>query len=421
MTTERAQRPRGLGGAHLAPVRRARQHRGPRPAGARRAQGHARVAGHVTLRWEPVRRRSRLPRAPRARRLAATRSPPVDHLGGDVLAVPETWYVDTTGAPGTAYDYAVASVPTVTECGEVGDVVTAASLTEHGAGAPRSRCRSTPAPTAQPLPRPWQPMIGSERLSQLLCTDLSGGREIGRELRARAAARARRDRRRHRPRARDPARRPRRLPRGRRRAGARLHPRRPGLRPHPGDRAAALRRARLHAARPRERPGPEGLRVRRHHLSAERLRPLGRPDRRPGPHLIDRYGEDEVLTWDFEVWNEANLSVFWSAHPRRVDEAVRRHRRRGEGRRPAARRRWPVVGGRRLGRRAARARPATPASPLDFVTTHTYGNAPLDLRPTLERFGSTARIVLDRVGRHADPLQPGQRLGVRRPRSSCTA
>ena len=32
-------------------------------------------------------------------------------------------------------------------------------------------------------------------------------------------------------------------------------------------------------------------------------------------------------------------------------------------------------------------------SPLDFVTTHTYGNAPLDLRPTLERFGSTARIV----------------------------
>ena len=32
-------------------------------------------------------------------------------------------------------------------------------------------------------------------------------------------------------------------------------------------------------------------------------------------------------------------------------------------------------------------------SPVDFVTTHTYGNAPLDLRPTLERFGSTARIV----------------------------
>ena len=42
----------------------------------------------------------------------------MDHRGGDVLAVPETWYVDTTGEPGTPYDYAVASVPTVTECGD---------------------------------------------------------------------------------------------------------------------------------------------------------------------------------------------------------------------------------------------------------------------------------------------------------------
>ena len=32
-------------------------------------------------------------------------------------------------------------------------------------------------------------------------------------------------------------------------------------------------------------------------------------------------------------------------------------------------------------------------APVDFVTTHTYGNAPLDVRPTLERYGSTARIV----------------------------
>ena len=28
-------------------------------------------------------------------------------------------------------------------------------------------------------------------------------------------------------------------------------------------------------------------------------------------HLLERYG-DEVLGWDFEVWNEANLEVFWS-------------------------------------------------------------------------------------------------------------
>ncbi|MGZ4610803.1 MAG: GH39 family glycosyl hydrolase [Actinomycetes bacterium] len=29
-------------------------------------------------------------------------------------------------------------------------------------------------------------------------------------------------------------------------------------------------------------------------------------------HLLDRYG-DQVLAWDFEVWNEDNLEVFWSA------------------------------------------------------------------------------------------------------------
>lgn len=29
-------------------------------------------------------------------------------------------------------------------------------------------------------------------------------------------------------------------------------------------------------------------------------------------HLVDRYGLDEVKTWYFEVWNEPDLSVFWS-------------------------------------------------------------------------------------------------------------
>lgn len=28
-------------------------------------------------------------------------------------------------------------------------------------------------------------------------------------------------------------------------------------------------------------------------------------------HLIDRYGEEEVLTWPVEVWNEPNLTSFW--------------------------------------------------------------------------------------------------------------
>jgi xylan 1,4-beta-xylosidase len=31
-------------------------------------------------------------------------------------------------------------------------------------------------------------------------------------------------------------------------------------------------------------------------------------------HLVDRYGIDEVSTWDFEVWNEPNLD-FWTGRP----------------------------------------------------------------------------------------------------------
>ena len=32
-------------------------------------------------------------------------------------------------------------------------------------------------------------------------------------------------------------------------------------------------------------------------------------------HLCDRYGDEVVELWSFEVWNEANLEVFWSGTP----------------------------------------------------------------------------------------------------------
>jgi xylan 1,4-beta-xylosidase len=34
-------------------------------------------------------------------------------------------------------------------------------------------------------------------------------------------------------------------------------------------------------------------------------------------HLVDRYGIDEVATWEFEVWNEPNLD-FWAGNPRQA-------------------------------------------------------------------------------------------------------
>lgn len=103
-------------------------------------------------------------------------------------------------------------------------------------------------------------------------------------------------------------------------------------------------------------------------------------------HLVDRYGADEVRQWGFEVWNEPNLSVFWTGTPaeylrlyheatlavKSVDDAL------------------PVGGpassaGEWLDKLAAYA--ADNDLPLDFLASHTYGNLPLDVRPGLARHG----------------------------------
>jgi xylan 1,4-beta-xylosidase len=103
-------------------------------------------------------------------------------------------------------------------------------------------------------------------------------------------------------------------------------------------------------------------------------------------HLVDRYGLDEVRRWAFEVWNEANLEVFWSgtrdeylrlydvsaAAVKSVDERLR------VGGPATAAAKW-------VDEMLAHCRVA--GSPIDFVSTHTYGNAPLDLRPILARYG----------------------------------
>jgi xylan 1,4-beta-xylosidase len=99
-------------------------------------------------------------------------------------------------------------------------------------------------------------------------------------------------------------------------------------------------------------------------------------------HLVERYGIDEVATWGFEVWNEANLEVFWTGTR---EEYFRIYDLAAEAVK-AVDERLPVGG------------PATAAagwipdfldhvvehgSPLDFLTTHTYGNLPLDVRESL--------------------------------------
>jgi xylan 1,4-beta-xylosidase len=103
-------------------------------------------------------------------------------------------------------------------------------------------------------------------------------------------------------------------------------------------------------------------------------------------HLEDRFGRDEVMRWPFEVWNEPNLKVFWSADEAGYLELYDATARAVKAVDPAIR-----VGG-----------PATAAVgwvedllahatgsgvPVDFVSTHTYGLPPLDLRPVTARAG----------------------------------
>jgi xylan 1,4-beta-xylosidase len=91
-------------------------------------------------------------------------------------------------------------------------------------------------------------------------------------------------------------------------------------------------------------------------------------------HLVDRYGEDEVALWYFEVWNEPNLD-FWAGEPREstyyqlydhAAQAIKRVSRRLRVGGPAtAQAAW-----------ADRFLAHCHANniPVDFVSTHVYGN-----------------------------------------------
>ena len=206
---------------------------------------------------------------------------------------------------------------------------------------------------AGPLHRPWQPMVGSEHLSHLLSADRTGGRAIGADL-CDALRRIRDElgvgigtRARH------PVRRPGRV-------AATGRPRfdfdgvdrvydivlELGMRPvvelsfMPRDLARDPHRT-VFAYRGIISPPRDWDRW------AELVRALI-------AHLVDRYGRDEVRDhWPFEVWNEANLSVFWSGTPAGVLAALRGDRPRGQGRRPRHQGRRPRLGRGRLDRRPA--------------------------------------------------------------------
>jgi xylan 1,4-beta-xylosidase len=108
--------------------------------------------------------------------------------------------------------------------------------------------------------------------------------------------------------------------------------------------------------------------------------------RKLAAHLVDRYGVDEVAQWGFEVWNEPNLVVFWSGtqddYLRLYEETARAVKDVDERLRVGG---PSTAAGEWIEALAAHA--AKNGIPLDFVTSHTYGNLPLDAGASLRRHG----------------------------------
>lgn len=349
----------------------------PAPSEVRAERGR----GQVTVSWSPVEGAVGylVHRGPVGDEVAA-----IDHKGGDVLAVPHGPYVDTT--PGVEGDnvYAVASLSSI-------DAPTGGLSAAVGPG-PTEREGEVSvlvdaARSTGPIHRPWRRIIGSEHLALLLRGDGPGGLDVGEDLAS--AFRIVRDE----------------LGVESVRAHGILHDvlgvyreTDDGTPVYDFDKVdLVIDRLLATGLRPvvelsfmpealAADPGPSvfdyvGLISPPRDLDrwADLVEALAR-------HLVERHGLDEVARWGFEVWNEANIKVFWAGRQsdyfdlydasaravKAVDERL-------------------LVGG-----------PSTAAAgwvddllhhaaetgvPVDFVTTHTYGAPPLDLRPTLVRYG----------------------------------
>ncbi|GAA2825535.1 GH39 family glycosyl hydrolase [Kribbella solani] len=366
-------------------------------------------AGQVTIDWSPVDGAAGY----LILRGTGAHGPlePVDHHSGDVLSVPSPPYVDTTCTPGTAYRYAVASVPEVTVLtGRPSHEAGAVPLVADGTVPTVAVVVDTVADGTE-LPRAWEPMVGSERLSQLLCKDLTGGHEIGVELED--ALRRMHDE----------------LGVRTVRAHAIFHD---DTHVIDGDSydfsvvdaiydkllAIGLRPVVELGFMPRELASDPAKTV---FAYGAIISPPASYDRWHDLvralvlHLVDRYGLEEVLTWDFEVWNEANLEVFWSgtkaeylqlydvsaAAVKSVDPRI------AVGGPSSAAAGWVddfLDHTKRYG------------TPVDFVSTHTYGSPPLDVRASLERHGyGDARVLWTEWGvtpTHFNPINDSVFSGV---------
>jgi xylan 1,4-beta-xylosidase len=126
-------------------------------------------------------------------------------------------------------------------------------------------------------------------------------------------------------------------------------------------------------------------------------------------HLVARYGEDEVAKWYFEVWNEPNID-FWAGDPKQATyfelyDHTARALKKVSGR--------LRVGGPATAQAAWVDRMIAHASsekvPLDFVSTHVYGNdSAKDVFGTNENI-PRSRMVCRAVKKVHDEIQTSAR------------
>jgi xylan 1,4-beta-xylosidase len=309
---------------------------------------------------------------------------PLDHAGRDVLAVPHPPYADTTGTPGVERWYRVATLTDVHVEGELSEPISATALADDSAPVVVGVDASSPVGE---LPRPWRPMIGSEHLSHALSTDTTGGRVIGEDLTSALSA-ARQE-----------------LGVTHVRAHAILCDDVGAYREVDGEPVhdfTGVDKVYDHLRSLDLYPVVE-LSFMPHDLASDPTKTVFDYGAIVSPpkdwqrwhdlvrdltaHLAERYGlEDLVEHWSFEVWNEANLEVFWAGTPAEYLKLYDVTAAAVKAVDPRLR-----VGG-----------PSSAASgwveellshadesgtPVDFLTTHTYGSPPLDFRPALERHG----------------------------------
>jgi xylan 1,4-beta-xylosidase len=336
--------------------------------------------GQVTIDWSPVAGAAGY----LVHRASSADGPfePIDQGGGDLLAVPHGPYLDSTGSDGETW-YAVSSVPTIeTDGGALSVPVIAHDGSADGAVAIHVQAGRQ----LGPLDRPWRPIIGSEHLALLLRGPGPGGHDVGAEL-AEAFRIVRRE-----------------FGVEMVRAHAILDDTLGSYRESDGEPIHDFSKI----DKVLDRLVGTGLRpivelsFMPHDLAIDPtatvfdfkgiISPPRDYDRWAAlvhdlvAHLAARHGHDEVRRWAFEVWNEPNLGVFWSG-------AESDYLRLYEVSALAVK---AVDPGFRVGG------PATAAAgwvddlleycraadlPIDFVSTHTYGLPPLDLRPITSRFG----------------------------------